>query len=499
MRTTALLITIMAMLTLSTMDVFAKQVKKRKARTTYNTTATTTVTPKIYDLELLILQAEKYLEESNWDKAKECAQQVLQTEPDNSRATDVLRRAEEEIAARDRREREAYETACRVQTENALRTYLDTYPNGRYVTDVKNRIADLGLWNEAKRKNTQESYENYLVASQSRSFEKEAKAAIENIKEEKDWKQVEHSSSTAALDNFAKKWPNGPHAALARARNYAIQARDCYINDDFNNAASYLRQAENVLENAGQNKRWIYGDSEFVEVATGITDYRAYQTALAANTPDSYSLYISNYSSGRYYNEAVTRRNNALRAIEERRKQQEHDAKMDRWAEWWRTAFSVGWEIFSFDGNYEKDGYDDDLWYLTAGTGLLLRFGHYDGYHNDVASFLFGAKYYYHAYLLNGEFETFGHQVTIPINLRFNLFRTTESGKFYIGGGCEYGWTVSDKSGFMNKNSFSWNAQLGTSSRHFSWALYYKRYLKNKMLVDGIKPDRYGISMTYYF
>lgn len=79
-----------------------------------------------------------------------------------------------EIIERQRVEKHKYEEACQIGTLVAFENYAKSYPNGKYIKEVNNRIADFSLWSSAKTANTLSSYKQYLQESKYKTFEKEA-------------------------------------------------------------------------------------------------------------------------------------------------------------------------------------------------------------------------------------------------------------------------------------------------------------------------------------
>ena len=78
-------------------------------------------------------------------------------------------------------EKDAYNSACTAGTIEAFRGFVNKYPQRQYAQYVKNRINDFDLWSVAKQNNTIQAYNNYLKNSELKTFESEARDAIEDI------------------------------------------------------------------------------------------------------------------------------------------------------------------------------------------------------------------------------------------------------------------------------------------------------------------------------
>ena len=65
---------------------------------------------------------------------------------------------QQKTADRLRVEKQSYDNACQKGTLDAYKEYLRMYPQGRYVSDINNRILDYDMWSKARTTNTIDGY-----------------------------------------------------------------------------------------------------------------------------------------------------------------------------------------------------------------------------------------------------------------------------------------------------------------------------------------------------
>ena len=105
-------------------------------------------------------------------------------------------------------EKDAYESVCKTGTIEAFRGYLEKYPKSQYSQDIQNRIKDFDLWSVAKVNNTIQAYNSYLQNSNYKTFEKEAKVAIEDLIAVSEWQNIKSSKNLSDIQSFIGKYPN---------------------------------------------------------------------------------------------------------------------------------------------------------------------------------------------------------------------------------------------------------------------------------------------------
>lgn len=114
-------------------------------------------------------------------------------------------------------------------SETALMQYKTRFPKGIHVDDCNTMLGDLP-WLDAKRTNTITSYEAYLVSYPGK-HDLEAKVAIENIKDEIEWKNVVAAGNSEAYKGYLSKYPKGVHAQQAQSALNSTAGRDKIIEN----------------------------------------------------------------------------------------------------------------------------------------------------------------------------------------------------------------------------------------------------------------------------
>lgn len=134
-----------------------------------------------------------------------------------------INQKKEEIAKQQAAERKCYETACKTATRDALEKYLERYPKGKYVADVRNRIADFKLWDKAKEANTIAACQEYLRMSQFRFFEQQARSTINNLEAAATWDAIKLSAQKSDIYAFISKYPDASCVADAYRRIHELE------------------------------------------------------------------------------------------------------------------------------------------------------------------------------------------------------------------------------------------------------------------------------------
>lgn len=99
--------------------------------------------------------------------------------------------------------------------------FLKKYPNSPYASEIRARVSELKLWNNAKGINTLDSYQNYLNSSKFGRFNRQAVSAMAQLEElavEQAWNAACITNTIAAYENFIQNNPDAPQVAQARNR-----------------------------------------------------------------------------------------------------------------------------------------------------------------------------------------------------------------------------------------------------------------------------------------
>ena len=108
-------------------------------------------------------------------------------------------------------------------TLSAFREYARLYPNGKYITEINDRI-ESSLWYSAKSENTLSSYKQYLQQSKCKTFEEEATSAIVELNSQKRWKAIKFSGSEDDIKEFINQYPNSSCKEDAQKRISELEA-----------------------------------------------------------------------------------------------------------------------------------------------------------------------------------------------------------------------------------------------------------------------------------
>lgn len=140
------------------------------------------------------------------------------------------------------------------------------------------------------------------------------------------------------------------------------------------------------------------------------------------------------------------------------------------------------------------------------------------GYYRELINITAGVEYHLH-YSFSEKYELrkgtvdLGSQITIPVAVKFNIARCTNSSNFYLGAGLEYGIRLStldhyvgkyypSDSEAMEESTIARLIQAGISMRHFDIGVYYKGYFKDiivKPYYQYKENSRAGAKISYYF
>jgi len=133
--------------------------------------------------------------------------------------------------------------AVRAGTLGAFTDYLQNFPNGKHVAEVRERIAaleaqarrdaDERAWGVARQANTAAAYADYLRdfpdgahAAEARerqaALDQEGRRQADEKADEKAWEEALRLGTQASLGDYLRQFPNGAHAAEARQRIAAL-------------------------------------------------------------------------------------------------------------------------------------------------------------------------------------------------------------------------------------------------------------------------------------
>jgi hypothetical protein len=441
--------------------------------------------------------ADGYLEAGNHVKAQTVYEQLLSLNPvDKYAATQIARcrtleaqtrQAAEKAAAESDRKREdrIWNSAAAGDSEEAFRSYLDRYPQGRYIEKAKRgleRIADKRTWDEAVRTDTEAAYADYLERYPDGVGADDVAL----------WKQTVEAKTAAAYQAYITAHPKGAHAGKAGSQLNVILAdeefwRETVALDTKDAFLDYLRRSEMKThkEKASLRLQQIYlslaGQSLEREQIRDVGDnisraesFGALSTELRQKA-DSLRIAVDSLQAAADYRRVVTTlyiptAENYLdkypatphRAeVEKRISRLKTKERLERAAP--HPLLGLGIKIGGFRSTT-----------ITIPAYLMLR--------NDynVVNFITGIEYTYDSkdydrdYFVDVEgsasrnpYRISAHQFSIPVTLKFNIKTGRDAGQLYLSATGLYNMNLTGKcfrihdSRFVNRRTWSAVAAIG--------------------------------------
>jgi outer membrane protein assembly factor BamD (BamD/ComL family) len=423
---------------------------------------------------------------------------------------------QQKAAERQRVERQNYERACQNGTLEAYKEYLKMYPNGKFVSDINNRIADYDLWSKAKAANTIDAYSNYIRNSRFKSYIEEANEAIVELQSIAVWQTVKGSDNIKDVESFIQEFPKSSLAPTAKKRIHELRAVTFYKSGDYIKAYGEFNEAggRNSIEEANR---------EFYDECSEYYDYHALNSN--SNQLDLQS-FMRKYPNSQYFDSvsnmmAISKAKNlnvnskassyyeALSYAKDKKTRVTVQSYIDRSKKAYSTfqkqqrrariranggIINLGFEIADIGINpsaYESGSDIDIVWYYNVGLGMKI------GNYRSPVQFEIGAKPGFMFYTLwYGSEDESKSAFHLPLytKLKINLSDTRYGSKLYINA---TGYYNAVKEDFL-ESDFSIAGGLGLAWRHWDWSVYYKYDLDNNYDLNQ-NYGFLGTSFVYYF
>ena len=202
--------------------------------------------------------------------------------------------AKERIAAIEMKEEQKfYSEVCNDGTLQAYQNFIRKYPNGQYAQDVKYRIQDIELWQKAKKTNTIDAYRDYLNSSKNKQYAKLANEAITELESIDAWNAIRYSTSKVNVESYISKYPKSPYLTNAKRRLDELLAVELYERGD-------LIDAYNKFESAGgRNSLDSSNYSKYDECA----EYNDYHQLGLNSSENDLLVFIKKYPTSQHYNQ----------------------------------------------------------------------------------------------------------------------------------------------------------------------------------------------------
>lgn len=235
------------------------------------------------------------MEKTNYEKACQkntlaAYNEYLSMYPKGKYVQDVRKRVAE---IERKNEQDLYDYAAKVETAQAYEAYLKKYPNGRFAQEARGRLEDMELWKKAKSANTIAAYRNYLSTSKNKSFAQLANDAITDLESKDAWNAIKQSSSKSVIENFIQKYPKSSCLPEANKRLNELTAVELYGQGD-------LQHAYDKFEAAGGRYSVEYSNRSKYDECLEYVEYKK----LNSYTKESDLLaFLKKYPSSRYYDQ----------------------------------------------------------------------------------------------------------------------------------------------------------------------------------------------------
>lgn len=404
-------------------------------------------------------------------------------------------------------ERLHYENACKTGTIEDLKEYLEIYPEGTYVEDVNNRIADYNLWDSARKTNNISAYENYINVSTYKSYVSQAEDAIVELESQDTWNAIKNDGSRTDVEQFTRDYPKSSCLDAAKKRIHEFNAVDAYNRQDYKIAKKEFDEAGG-LGNLRPENRIMYNNC--VQI---INEANAYARLNASSSQTELKSFLDNYPKSDHYNQvsnwlALSKArslnayssnfdaNSALSYAKDDATRKAVNSNIDRMnkaktslrRQQRRNNVMNNGGYVNFGIEYLDLGVDmgfTDVYYKVGGC---VRLGNYA----SPVQFEVGVK---PGLLLeyDGYYDDYDVRFIMPIyaKLKVNLCELNYRTKLFVAGLGSY-------DPFRNRyyeDNFACGGGIGIAKRHMDMLLYYKQDVRN---CDNY--NRYlAFSMAYYF
>lgn len=450
------------------------------------------------------------MEKSNYEKACNdgslaAYNEYLSMYPNGKYVQDIKTR----IAAIEKKiEQEYYKKVCNQGTIQAYNDYIKKYPNGNYVQEAKGRIEDMELWQKAKYTNTIDAYRHYLNFSKNKSFAQLANDAISDLESKEAWNNIRNSMSKSTVENFIAKYPKSSCLSEAQKRLDEILATEYYEQGDFQRALEKFDSAGGryLIDPSNRSKYDVC--REYIDyIKLNPTSKESDLLAFLNKYPSSkYYNKVSNmvaiekakklsmYASTQSFNEALsyakdnTTQNTVQSYINQAKRSYSQYKKRQRHNRIMANGGYVKFGLEVFDMGVSLDTEYEDMTIYYYNVGLSIKLGNYKA----PIQFEVGIKPGV-IVMDDGYYDETESSFHMPVyaKLKLNLCELW-NGKFYAAGIGAYN-AIKDE---YLENEYSVGGGVGLAWKKWDLFLYYKQGIENKLNID----DKYiGTSLIYYF
>lgn len=484
--------------------------------------------PKVDDntrIRALLRQADNYLNNGNYSAAQKKLELVLQEQPDNEKALELMAICNREVEKQLRKERVEYDNARSQGTIEAFQQFINKYPESEYSIEAQKRIDDFNLWKRVQQIGTKAAYKNYLSTSTIKAYKEDAEKAITEIESKEEWERIKDTSSIEEMEKYVSKYLDSPYISEAMFNINVLRGEQCYKEGENGLALNFFSEARKTRELTGISAKHyeeLLLEQEYEALKNSTNPKKLTDFLDKLSTSSKFYNSISNqlalvkaqelngYSPEWAYNNALSyaldssTRTMVINYINKAKKDHKKVRRQQlsyAHSRWWKRNFKVGIHFGA------------DMWEHTGSLrgGMQLKLGT----HQDIFNISIGADYVWQAFWDNErnsysnrrEFtsDPICHQIAIPLNVKFNFASGSNSCSFYIGVAGEYGYTFAEASKYRsitNDMTLAVEPQIGFIWKYVDWGFYYRKYLKGYNIFPdeyGIEDQRGGMFLTFYF
>lgn len=397
-------------------------------------------------------QARHLMEKGDYVAAKRKLERVLELDKDHAEAKALLLQCEQKIEAQRSAELEDLNKAVEAGTEQALRGFIERYPEGFFIEQAENYLQDFHLWAAARQKGTKDAYIEYLSMSTVQGYKKEAESAIKTIDAESAWEICKKNMTINKLEEFIEYYSETPFEDEAKYELYLIKAESYYDNGPHATALKFYEDANKIHSLTGQyskHYRELLTEQRYNQVKTSSSVYDLVDFLSRTSSDSPYYDPVSNRlaiilannltinSTEDDFKEALKyAKDESIRAsvkqiidnVKTRQRDQRSQKRQAERKQRWKGKTSWGWNIF--DAYFAED-------VIEMETGIRVKFGQMDQKINflvgsDIQFFMitYEEESYdsYFGYSYSYPTTDFVTKLAIPASVRYNV-----SEFFYIG------------------------------------------------------------------
>jgi hypothetical protein len=458
-------------------------------------------------------QARHLMEKGDYVAAKRKLVRVLELDQNHAEAKALLAQCEQKIEAQRTAELEELNNAVEAGTEQALRDFIERYPEGFYIEQAQNYLQDFHLWDTARQKGTKDAYLEYLSTSTIQGYKNEAELAIKTIDAAAAWAICKKNLSINKLEEFIEDYADTPYEKEARYELYLMKAENYYDLGAHSSALKCYEDANKIHSLTGQyskHYRELQTEARYNEIkwSNRIADLKDFLSRTSTDSPyydpisNRLALALSDkftvYSSEADFNEAKKyARDTATKAKVQEAIDNIKVRKRDlRIAERKKARQNKGKGLVSFDLNVLSCYYGNAF---EVETGMRVRLGRADQRLNfligtDVQLYMYTRTDYEYGYGYLYSGTTFFTKLTIPASVRLNFGKGFS--RWYIG----LGTVLYPNLASTLRPCFAIEPQFGLSGNKWSLAVHFRHVTNKYGITESSSIDNMlGLGLFYSF